>query len=119
MTKAKDLARLRAVMDMARDADLQKLSQVAERIARLRAEVDRLRADQAQRARDGALDVARFSGADVAWLGWTEDRLRSLQSRIAALEMERIELRRLAQRSTGRADVAARLADEHDKPRGR
>jgi multidrug efflux pump subunit AcrA (membrane-fusion protein) len=106
------LDRLQAIAGIKRDDELSKVRAVVARMNALAADIDVIA--QARDARDAApvLDIARLSGADVAWHRWSEGRLRDLQGRLAGLNVEHEVALGAARQAFGRADVLSRLAGE-------
>ncbi len=95
---------------LVRDRELAKVEKIMAHMGRLEADIARLRTARDGRVADGALDAARLSGADVAWMGWTEDQLRRKLAQLAALRVTHEEALRLARKAFGRSDVLDKLS---------
>lgn len=99
-----------AIAKMLRDRELAGVEAVLSRLNALRAEIATRETARDRRLADRALDAARLSGADVAWLALTEDRLRRSQVRMAELRIEHEAALAKARKAFGRADVIGRIA---------
>jgi hypothetical protein len=115
--KRADLLRLKAIVDMKRDADLQDVSRIGAQMAALQADIDQIRAHARARAASTDLDASRLSGADVRWRQFADQQLRTLQQRRAGLAAAREGYLGVARKSFGRAEALQSLLDRTGKPR--
>ncbi|SFG95628.1 hypothetical protein SAMN04488020_105120 [Palleronia marisminoris] len=102
-----DLAKLAG---MVRDRELAKVETIMSQVTRLRGDIARLTESREARVASGELDLARVSGAELAWQAASEAELMRLNRQLAALLAQHDAALRAARRAFGRADVAARLA---------
>ena len=102
-----DLARLSA---MVRDRDLAAVERIVAQLGQIAADIGRIEAARAERARDGAFDTARMTGMDMRWQAECERAVRILRRREAALRAQHEVALTQARQSFGRADVTRRLA---------
>ncbi|SPJ24645.1 hypothetical protein [Palleronia abyssalis] len=109
-----DLADIAGVIS---DRELSKVRVIMAEMARLRSEIAEIQDQRAARQADAALDLARVSGAEMAWMAATEERLRVLQSQHARLRAGHEQVLDVARKAFGRADVARRLAEGAGKRR--
>lgn len=112
-----DLSRLSQLATMKRDIDLQHVSHIAVRMNAIQAEIDRLRGQSMDRAREVELDPARLTGVDVVWQRWVNATITRHQTRMAELALAREAYLARARVSFGRADVLSRLVQKGERPR--
>lgn len=108
--KDKRLQNLSRLADMIRDRELAKVEKVVSHMNRLQGDIARMRTATESRHADPALDAARLSGAEIAWMGWTEAQLRRNQAQMAALRITHESALRDARKAFGRSDVLSRLS---------
>lgn len=104
-----DLAKLAG---MVRDRELAKVETIMSQVSRLRGDIARLTEAREVRVASRELDLARVSGAELAWQAASEAELMRLNRQLAALLAQHDAALRVARRAFGRADVAARLAKD-------
>ncbi len=110
-----DLVRLGDIAAMKRDVELAKVRDVVQRLNRLSADIALVETARRAREADPVLDIARLSGADVAWRIWGETRLRALQGEHAALRVEHEVALAAARRDFGRAEALTRLIENEKR----
>ncbi|WOI56186.1 hypothetical protein [Palleronia sp. LCG004] len=109
----KDSERLKAMVGLAeivRDRELAKVEKIVGHMRRIEGDIAQLREARDARLGDDTLDAARLSGADMAWLGWTEDQLSRKLAQLATLRATHEEALKAARQAFGRSDVLGKLA---------
>lgn len=112
MTRAQDIARLRALSGMARDARLASLNAVVAECRDLRAQISQL--DTARRQIAGAETLCTAP----AYLLWQMRARADLNSRLAKALAREEQARAAARQAVGRAEVLAQLEDRIAGARG-
>ena len=110
MSREGDWQQLARIAGVLRDRDLSKVEGIVAHMNLIRSDIAKLEEAREAGSRRG-LDAARLSGADVAWMGWSQERLVRLQAQLATLRVSHEVALAEARRAFGRADVARRIAE--------
>ncbi|MBJ3763183.1 hypothetical protein ILP92_10545 [Maribius pontilimi] len=105
---------LRSLADLAhliKERELGKVANIVAHMNRLKADVAQIERAKETRQNQTDLDAARLSGAEVAWMAWTDAQLARNQAQLAALRVTHEAALRAASKAFGRSDVLRKLAD--------
>lgn len=109
MSQRSDWEQLAGIAGILRDRDLSRVEGIVRHMNRIRSDIATLEEAREAGSRRG-LDTARLTGADVAWMAWSQERLVRLQAQLAALRASHELALAEARRAFGRADVARRIS---------
>lgn len=100
---------LAEIAAMIRDREMGRVEAIVRHMDRIRADIAQIE-DAGRAGRTGEIDVARLTGADLAWAAWSQERLTRLQAQLATLRASHEAALSGARRAFGRADVTRRIA---------
>jgi|GEM_PF-3661253 len=113
MSRRRDgnLAGMADLAGMIRDNELAKVARTLQHMARIEADIARLRDSLTKRGADGDLDAARQTGMDLVWAGQVDAQIRRKLGQLAALRASHEAALSDARRAFGRAEVLSKLSE--------